>query len=583
MLILGCPFPSTTTITRLRFPILRPFIQRRRDGCSPNVATFALWTRSRISGLSLNNKNVDFTGQQGLSESSSHTTQLVGKIRTIASAASELTKPPKPNGEDDTSTFQRLETNQIKGPSLAAQLEAMIKNLRSLVDIYNETEPAKPTIASSLPKATQTRKTIGAISINAAQPFDPAIKRIHHCLREMLQRSTNHTPWSTVYETYLQLPEPRPNHIPEGLLRGIVSYLAASNPDLIEHQNHDLVNAYLHIMDDMLSSNLYISRSAWDTAIHLSLKPSLIIRETDFTNAIRTWRRMEKQHKTKGNHITLTILYLAAAKTGHFNMATHLWKELQRRGPIDYMAYSARIYALGRQRDRAGILRTYVAMLESGNIIDIDVLNLVIGGLVVSGEVAAGLEVLARIKARCGPRGAITPSRRMVDWREKRRVRKLLRLGPRLPVETRLAVQRLVQEHMVPNERTYLPLIKYYAVVDGDFARVMGLLVEMAQADIKLTTAVWNLLFRGFGEHGNDDGEWNQRRLLELWDVYADTMLAPMEEAGEVFIPGLLPVSVVGAFAKLGMRDQAEENWRRLSKNAKIPTVTYDMVHRIIG
>lgn len=366
------------------------------------------------------------------------------------------------------------------------------------------------------------------------------------------------SPWRSIWNKYQELEEPRASQIPYDLLRKILGHLTLQDPDDPDHIRGDLRNAYFTIIEDMARSDVPFQAKDWNTAIHFALKSRLKIGEIDLEESIQIWKKMELQHHCNADSATFTILYLAAAKAGIFGVADRLWSEMNRRGLlIDRMARIVQIIVGGLRRDRKAIINAYLAMVQDNQLVDINVMNTVIMAFCKAGEIASAEEVLRRMKIFSAS-NTINPN--PTAWRERRSITKMLKHAPELKESNRKRLQTLLHIRLVPEEKTYRPLINYEAVVKGDFGRVKSLLEEMSTANIPISHPIFYLIMRGFQKHAmNGSGYWTTNTLQDIIKLFeyrlkTDPKFAKMD--------GRLPLAILEAYIKLGLYSEAITMWK---------------------
>jgi hypothetical protein len=369
------------------------------------------------------------------------------------------------------------------------------------------------------------------------------------------------TPYKDVYFKYMELSHPRPHRIQYELLVQVVNHLSIRDR---EQKDPGFASKYLTIINDMLQSEMDVKRFMWDTAMHYISNDAAFITDYEVDSVLALWHKMELSSDTKANHITISIMYLSAVKAGQYALADRLWRELLTRNlKIDRVTRVIQIYAFGHRKDSRRVRKSFLDLVDAGELVDIVVINCVISALVHAGEGAAAEEVFSRVKSlyRSKFHSPSYPN----NWREARRVRKLMANGHNMGELSRREAQEL--SPIAPNETTYRILIRYHIAIRNDFSRAMALLEEMTQADIQPSIPIFNLLFSNFAKpySGGSSGG-NADDLKRLWTRFQEAVTKdPKGGLYQKAMDDRLAITIIEAFARRVSKDAAREVWGTIS------------------
>lgn len=325
---------------------------------------------------------------------------------------------------------------------------------------------------------------------------------ISHRLRQPHRHSLD-----PIYKLYLQLPEPRMLYLTwqwrDRLLK------AMGTP---ERRDTESMLRYFALVADVKNAGLTMRRSQWNFAIAFATKYAARISAAEMESGLRLWREMEHDANVKGNEVTFHILFDVASKSGNFQLADMIYKEMDSRGlPFNRYHHVSLIHYFGLKLDSEGVRAAYKDMVDAGEMIDTVVLNCVISGFLRCGEEPAAELIYDRMK-KGYTMAPEMPERNYLIGRVVTKVLMMFtKVGKKHP-ELKKMMQKNIQ--LGPDLHTYKLMIEHYAVRMGNIAKVAQYLDEMRYLRIPIHPSIFLALFKGFYTHGGySSSEWNQQRL----------------------------------------------------------------------
>ncbi|KAK5656275.1 hypothetical protein OQA88_5038 [Cercophora sp. LCS_1] len=347
----------------------------------------------------------------------------------------------------------------------------------------------------------------------------PADERIRHILWNLQfaiisrLRSREAVDLDNIYETYLQLPEPRIPYIHGRLRHQLLKTLG--QPD---KKNSKSMLRYFAIVADVKNCGFPLTATEWNAAISFASRYVGTSTAVEAEWALKLWRQMEVEAGIKGTDVTFNILFDVASKAGNFTLAEMIYKEMESRGhrPNRYHHVSL-IHFFGLKMDTGGLRAAYTDMVNAGEMIDTVVLNAVISGLLRSGEEDSAERVYERMKAMASRDGVVIPVRTYSSSRVITQALDMFaRIGRKHP-DLRPHLQE--SSLLYPDLQTYRILINHHGVKRGDLATVARYVDEMKFFQIPLHGSIFLALFKGFASHGGSHSgtQWSAQRLRSIW------------------------------------------------------------------
>ncbi|KAL0941571.1 pentatricopeptide repeat protein [Colletotrichum truncatum] len=364
----------------------------------------------------------------------------------------------------------------------------------------------------------------------------------------------------TIFNMYSALPEPRMIQIPAHLRHRLLT--AFGTPKKKDSQT---MLRYFSLIGEVRDCGLSLRRNEWNHALSFASRYVGKTTETEAEAALQLWKEMERQAKVPGNDVTFNILFDAASKSGNFQLAELIYKEMEtRKIPFNRYHHVSLIHFFGLKHDADGVRAAYKEMVEAGEMVDTVVLNCVISSLLRCGEDEAALRVYEHMKATHS-KAASLPDR---DYVAHKMVNKVLgmftKVGKKHP-ELRAQLQELADT--TPDIRTYRALINHFAIKAGNLNKVAQFLDEMKWFEVPVHGSIFLMLFKGFNTHGGLPGsEWSN---LRLHNVLSALTQALDEKSGAVYLDTWLMMWALRAFMRctnketvLDVYEQFKQRWR---------------------
>jgi pentatricopeptide repeat protein len=361
-----------------------------------------------------------------------------------------------------------------------------------------------------------TKNPVG--TLNAQEGEDPNRTELDAAMVELMGYVRDpKIPLRQIHNAFLKLPSPRIMRFGKEDRRKLLERLCSR-----EESRRDVkkMMLFLSVIDEMKAYNLQMPPAVWNTALHYATNELDWITPEDAQTVIRLWKEMEVDYQVEGGQITLTVLYVAAAKAGLYALADRIWRLFDVRGfEHDRVVRTAQIFAYGLRQDGHRVRASYLKFVEDGFIIDSYVLSIVVSALIQAKEVSAAEEVFRRMKdVRDGPMARLAPP---ATWSETKKLQRILKKAENKPEVTK---RMSAICPVAPIPLTYRSLIKHYSF-EGDYDRCYQLVLEMIDSGFRLDYSFFDILFRGFAYHGGlPFSGWTATRLESLWAAFVKTV-----------------------------------------------------------
>jgi len=332
---------------------------------------------------------------------------------------------------------------------------------------------------------------------------------------QILQRQLENpeTPHDHIWQTYQDLPIPRPSRLPTRLLRDMFHHLSVT-----EYKSTLAMSRYLSLVEETQAALIPLTASQWTSAISFAGRFVKNITSTEVESAMQLWRQMEQEAGIKATSVTFNVLFDVATKARKFVLAEMIMKEMQgRQLPISRFFRTSLIVHYGLRGDGDGVRRAYKELVEAGEIVDSVVITSVVKALLSCGEAVAAEQVFGRAKRlHLEKIGAQLPPQ---NWRKKREIGRMLDAATRRQRhDSSFREKAEAAAPLAPQLSTYKALVFHYAIQAGDLDRIMELVDEMRHWGIAMHGALYMYIFRGFATHGGVlYTAWSRRRLEQTW------------------------------------------------------------------
>lgn len=379
----------------------------------------------------------------------------------------------------------------------------------------------------------------------------------------------------TIYERYKALPSPRISYLSKGTIRRLLHRLS-----VVERKSEASMIQYMSVIDDVRAAGIPLTSGEWSSAIAFAGRCFAKVSAVEVESALHIWREMEHEAGVKGTHITFNILFDIAVKAGKFVLAEMILAEMVKRNlRLNRFARVGIIYYHGLRGDGDGVRTAYRDLVEAGEIVDTLVMNCVIAALARAGEPTAAYQVYERMKRMHAVKsGTKLPA---LGWKGSRELGRLLARAAewyRDDPEKRQVLQD--EQSMAPDLRTYLVLVRHYAVRAGELDRVAVLLDEMQFFGVPLHGSIFIALLRGFTVHGGVRyTPWSKARLEGVWSSFQRALDLHMDQ---VALGKWMVVWALRAFAKCSGRDRTLEVWNQIHERWRPSDAELNDVHRVL-
>lgn len=345
--------------------------------------------------------------------------------------------------------------------------------------------------------------------------------------------------YEDLFRAYKKFPAPGVAHLPSATIRTFLYRM--SLPPVKSPQN---MLQYLSIIDEMLEAKIPIMRHEWNSAIHLAGKSFNVIGAGEVRRSMDYWRKMETEGGIKASEVTFNILFDIAVKSGQFLLSKELFDEMGRRGlRLNRLGRVSHIWSCGKMGNADAVRQAYHDFVQAGEIVDTQVLNTVMVGLLESGEESSAEQIYERMKS--------IPTNHFPENKEADRIngvftrypapgpqsfqsisgsnhlRRILAKAPKIREtanDSYLAMHS--RANLKPDHYTYRILISHHTERTGNLDRTTVLLDDMTRLyGLRTSGLIYLLLFKGFAMHGGKRySKWSASRLEAVWKAFATAM-----------------------------------------------------------
>lgn len=372
-----------------------------------------------------------------------------------------------------------------------------------------------------------------------------------------------------IWRRFSCLPQPRCTAISRTALRYVLDSIARERPRTTRGMQR-----YIAIIDEMKSQPIPIvpSVSEWTAAISFvgrAHKNPLI---ADVERCLALWDEMENRFGVKAERITFNVLLDVTIKARNWHAASSIAFEMDARGiSPDRFTWTTMIQKAGYRKDGDAVRKTARLMIEAGEVVDVYVINTIMGALIRAGEAEEAEHLFEKIKQMtidaqsqqdtAEPRKRITrqatsdlTSQYIRQARENRRDRRSDRTldDEHIP----LSVDSQTPRSLSPDIASFSLLLQYHCVTTGNFSRVTAILEDMERFDIEDSVSMFKSLFFGFAVHGKRDPAWNLKRLDHIFDALLRT--------SEIKLTQDLSRLAIRAYGVLGNEKLVTRAWNEL-------------------
>lgn len=316
-----------------------------------------------------------------------------------------------------------------------------------------------------------------------------------------------------LFRAYNALPKPAPFHIEGAHLEDLISLLMDSDLEGQIHGQRHASNVFMGVLSDVLECGMPISIREYNSAMYVIGKTMSTNEEVDKKWPLIEDRLTQLKSTSEHNRLrdvsTLNILMGIAVRTNSDELLNGLVQEFEhnhlkpdRFTMMVYLAYMA------NNHDPEGVRRTYQKIKDSGYIVDITMINMVLKCLLRAGDLdtAEGLfNALSRQTLRQKPHeiSRLTKKVQLMDYLidiiTKRQPNNQPTNDYSIPV--------------IPDYYTYSMFLSHYCIERGDFNQSMNIIKLMVQHDLINKHAFYRL-YRAFSTNQlKNSHQWTLDRL----------------------------------------------------------------------
>lgn len=385
-----------------------------------------------------------------------------------------------------------------------------------------------------------------------------------------------------LFRAYNALPKPAPFHIEGTHLEDLISLLMDSDPEGLIYGERHASNVFMGVLSDVLECGMPISIREYNSAMHVIGKTISTNEEVD-----KKWPLIEDrliQLKTSNEHkkirdvSTLNILMGIAVRTNSSQLLHGLVQEFEhnhlkpdRFTMMVYLAYMA------NNHDAEGVRQTYRKIKDSGYIIDITMMNMVLKCLLRSGDLDTAesfFNALSRQNLRQKPHeiSRLTKKVQLMDY-----------LIDIITKQSNNDKQAANQYHVpvVPDYYTYNMFLNHYCIERGNFNQSINIIKLMVQHNL-ISKHSFYRLYRAFPTNQlKNSHQWTLERL----NYVTEYLCYLQQQLNEDFYTIPMGQNAIRAYRRLTGRenhtflDQLELTLDR----SRAPEVRAITVHKILS
>ncbi|KAL4878540.1 hypothetical protein BJY04DRAFT_195594 [Aspergillus karnatakaensis] len=335
-----------------------------------------------------------------------------------------------------------------------------------------------------------------------------------------------------LFNLYRDLPSPGVMHLSKRSRGALLRKFADPT-----HRRPVDARRYLALVEDMRAAGLPLSRSLWTSAIHLAGRSTGRVPKVALIRAIGLWNQMERNEGIESDSVVFTILFDIAVKAGHYTVANHIIKEMERRNiQFGRDGKVSKIFYHGLLEDADGVRQAFDEFVESGEIVDTAVMNCLIASFLRAGETGAARRLYHHLLDAREAAGKTPYARHMSTFftglnltsemhiyrKTNRKLGRVLQASANLK-DSLPEHHRALQDAVLkgPDARTFHIVLSHHAYVTGNLKAFRSVLDDMEGVfRVPPRGMIYLLLFDGFAHQGELKADWTAEKLKMVWKAY---------------------------------------------------------------
>ncbi|KAK9450808.1 uncharacterized protein V1518DRAFT_411765 [Limtongia smithiae] len=346
-----------------------------------------------------------------------------------------------------------------------------------------------------------------------ASSFTKAFKALHQDL-------TKNT-LDNLFFAYMDLPHPRPRHVPPFQLEVFVNSYLASSKQMVDSKVQ-----FQMLLEDIADCGMPISRYEFYSSLaYVAYSGPRHLPKYVLSRALDLFREFEQQGIIACDATPFNILMTTAIKCGRFEVVHRAVAEMrERKIRPDRYTYVNLMHYYGKIRDKKTLAKVYDRFVKSNEITDVVVLNAMITSLVRCRDIAGARNLLDYVESRALAEEWEVSRLTTRQQRMLTRNLKTISENRRTAVATRGAHIQSPEDtvRITPTEHLYIALMTYYTSI-GDFDALADTVSRMDRFNLSRKWA-YLLLFKGFYIHsGAPQSEWTLERFDKILEMIFDS------------------------------------------------------------
>lgn len=345
-----------------------------------------------------------------------------------------------------------------------------------------------------------------------------------------------------VWARYQQLSSPRCLAISRQALRHILSALAQERP-----RSKSGMQRFLSIIEEMLEQQPPIvpELTEWTTCISFVGRQHRHPSAYELEQCLALWRKME-DFGVSASRTTLNVLLNISVRAKSWKTVEIIRDEMRDRGYLgDRYTWTALIASAGEQKNGEELRRVCRQMLESGEIVDIYILNNIMTAYIKAEEAdhaellfkqitSLAHEIRSQSETKDFPPPPTTEQSRELTagYVERANLNRAALLRGLKLEESDLAPRASVSTpfFLVPDAASFNIMLQHHCTHTGNYVKVQGLLEDMETFKIPDSYSMYKSLMMGFAKFGSPCSLWHIARLHLIITSLLANKVIPMKQ-----------------------------------------------------
>lgn len=361
---------------------------------------------------------------------------------------------------------------------------------------------------------------------NIPRSIDRTPVKIYNDFLRSLYNNHGLLDYRKLFKTYNALPYPPPFHIKTQHLEDLIGLLMNQRGEIIGssavHGGKESPKVFLSVLADLVDCGMPISAREYNSAMSIIGKSISTGDDIDKKWPLIEDRLAQLKKSDNDGRIrdvsTLNILISIALKIDRKDLLNQLVQEFDY-NKIKPDRYTMLVYMVyqGRSKDPDGVRKTYQQIKDSGYVIDISLLNLMMKCLLESGDQFSAEEMFTALSRQ---------QEQFIAPRPSSKLTKQIHLMDYLIDITKMYTShnnnyndngKAMMNHryevpLIPDYDTYNIFLTHYCIEQGDFEKAMKVVKQMVKSNLATKHTFYNL-YKGFSVNQRSNNPWTIEQL----------------------------------------------------------------------